>query len=190
MNNLMLMHQNQPNQNKRGDAGIPIIFFVALIALFMVFCVSDFLNCMNKATIIKTSMNRAVKAAAMQVDLTATNASGETLFGNGIFVIDEDEANKKFREILSGNLGLDPTTLEPKARSVLAETPEILEFKVLNDYQNMPNTYYSSTIKNSFDVENPSVYAVIKFKVRGLAWSPEIQLGKLSSAQLLNLQNL
>lgn len=185
-----LLARSSPNRDKRGDAGMVIILWFGLVSLMMIFIVADFMNVMNKANIVKTSMNRAVKAAAMQVDLDAVDANGDTLFGNGVFIIKDTKAREAFNNTLSHNLGIDAATYTPKDHSVLNEPCEILEFQVLNDIDNMPSTYHSATLNKDFEVEHPCVYAVIKFKVHGMLLSPEIKLGKLSSAQLLNLQDL
>lgn len=175
---------------KRGDAGILFIFVIAIFGLVMIFIVSDFLNIMNKANIIKSSMNRAVKAAAMQIDVNSTNDAGDALLANGVFLIDEAKARTTFNEIIAENLGLSTLSLAPEAVSVLRTAPEVLEFEVINDYEHMPLEYRSSTLSKEFTVEHPSVYAVISFKVQGLLLQKDVKLGKLSSAQLLNKQDL
>lgn len=159
--------------NKKGNA------FIWLIILIFVFIgisslVIDYGNLYTKTKKIKYTMNRAVKAAALQVK------DGEDL-ANGNFKIDEDTAKEAFFIILADDLGLDRTTLEPLSNSILSEKPIVKELEVIND---TPIDYTSPNINQTYNMENPSVIAVLEFNVKSVFLSKNVVVDKLSSSQL------
>lgn len=176
--------------NKRGMMGIPFMLVISITLCTMIFIAADFLTVMNKCYMVKSALNRSIKAAVMCIDTDAKRADGTSYFAEGIFLIDEDKSEQVFKEVLAGNLGLDDTTLSPDIISILQETPQLLEYEVINDYLNMPRDYYSPTMHRSYVVENPSVYTVLTFKVKGILLSDNMKIGKLAGAQLLNKQTL
>ncbi|KXG73724.1 hypothetical protein [Thermotalea metallivorans] len=162
--------------NQKGGAiiwlMIVIIAFVAVSALVL-----DFTNLYIKAKQVKLSLNRSVKAGSLAI------LEGEQL-ANGNFLIDTGRAENNFRKILAHNLGLNESTLEPLAKSVLSEKLIIKEFAVEN---NTPAIYYSGTLKRNFNIENPSVIAVVEVKIRGVFLQKKMRLSKLSSSQLISI---
>ena len=127
---------------------------------------------------IKSGLNLSVKAAALAIN-------EDEQLAEGIFTIDSVRAEMNFRKILAENIGLDQVTLEPLSTgSLVTEKPEIKEFIVKNL---APATYYSPALENSFTFENPSVFAVIQVKVKGVFSSRIITMYKLSSSQLTSL---
>lgn len=127
---------------------------------------------------IKSGLNLSVKAAALAIN-------EDEQLAEGIFTIDQDQAEVNFKQILSENIGLNVITFEPlPTGSLLTEKPEIKEFIVQNI---TPATYYSPALKNSFTFEHPSVVAVIRVKVKGVFSSRIITMYKLSSSQLTSV---
>ena len=163
----------------KNQSGNMYVFLLMFIVLFMGVSslVLDFgnMNIQNKK--IKSSINLAVKASALQIK------DGEELAG-GTFLIDEEKAKDVFYDILCENLGLNRDTLEPLNKSVLYKKPNIKELEVLN---NAPTTYTSSSINKSYNIENPSVVAVVEFHVKGMFLSKNIIIDKLSSSQLTSI---
>jgi hypothetical protein len=151
---------------------IVIVVFLGLSALVL-----DFSNVYIKSAKIKYAVNRAVKASTIQV------LEGEEL-ANGNFLIDEVVAQDTFERILAHNLGLDENTLEPLEKSLLTEKPTIKEFVVEN---NTPTIYNSPTLGRAYPIDNPSVIAVLEFKIRGVLIKKTLRISKLSSSQLTSI---
>lgn len=160
--------------NKKGNAFIWLIIFI-FVFIGISTLVIDYSNLYNKTKKIKYTMNRAVKAASMQIE-----EEGYSL-ASGIFKIDEDEAKATFKFVLANNLGLDEVTLEPKENSILYEKPIITELEVIND---VPTIYTSSVIGQSYSIENPSVVATIEFKIKSTFLVTDIKINKFSGSQL------
>jgi len=173
-------------KSKKGEGTIIISMFIILFILVISVISLDFASFYEKNMKVKACINRSVKGAALQIDTNINDTNNDNLSAKGIFLIDEIKADNSFKHILSENLGLNENTLKPLSKSVLANTPEILEFKVLNDYSNMPYEYYSSTLDRNFIVENPSVFVVLKFQVNSHFLKREYTFGKLGSAELIN----
>jgi hypothetical protein len=155
------------------------IYFILVIMVFIAISglVMDFSNVYIKSNKVKQAVNRSAKASTIEI------LEGEDL-ANGVFYIDEARANNTFRNILAHNLGLNDTTLEPLEKSILEEKPNILEFEAVNA---TPTTYYSPTLERNFDIENPSIVAVIEFKVRGVFIKKTLRISKLSASQLTSV---
>lgn len=151
---------------------IVIIVFIGISALAL-----DFSNIYIKSKKIKYAVNRAVKASTLSI------LKGEDL-ANGVFLIDEVEARDSFELILAHNIGLDENSLEPLEKSLVYEAPNIVEFVTAN---NTPTTYYSPTLGRTFNIENPSVIAVLEFKIRGILLKKTLRVAKLSSSQLTSI---
>ena len=164
-------------RDKRGNAFIWMIIFI-FVFIGISTLVIDYGNLYVKTKKIKYTMNRAVKAASLQI-----NEDGGDL-ANGVFKIDEVKAEEAFREVLAGDLGLNETTLEPLANSLLYATPIIQEFEVIND---APKSYISPIINQIYNIENPSVIATIEFKVKNTFLVTDILVNKLSGSQLTNV---
>lgn len=151
---------------------IIIIIFLGLSAIVM-----DFSNIYIKSKKIKYAVNRSVKASTLCI------LEGEEL-ANGMFKIDDTVAQEVFETILAHNLGLDENTLEPLNKSLLDEKPVIKEFVVEN---NTPTIYNSPTLGRSYTIDNPSVIAVLNFKIRGVLLKKTLRISKLSSSQLTSI---
>lgn len=164
-------------KDKRGNAFVWMIIFV-FVFIGISTLVIDYGNLYVKTKKIKYTMNRAVKAASLQI-----KEDGEEL-ANGLFKIDEVKAEEAFREILAGDLGLSEATLEPLANSLLYATPVIKEFEVIND---APKSYTSPVINVVYNIENPSVVATIEFKIKSTFLVTDIQVNKLSGSQLTSV---
>lgn len=162
--------------NNKGGTFIWLIIFV-FVFIGISTLVIDYGNLYVKAKKIKYTMNRAVKAAALQID-------GSSELAAGMFKIDEDKAEETFKTILAENLGLDKTTMEPEENSLLYEKPVIKEFKVLNE---TPESYTSTVMNQTYDIDNPSVVATIEFKIKSTFLITDIQVSKLSSSQLTSV---
>ena len=153
---------------------VVIIVFLGLSALAL-----DFSNVYIKAKKIEYAVNRSVKAGTLQI------LEGEEL-ANGRFLIDETAARDAFEKILAHNLGLNEYTLEPLGKSLLCERPIIREFTVEN---NTPTVYHSSTLGRAYQIENPSVVAVLEFKIRGVLIKKTLRIAELSSSQLTSIHD-
>lgn len=164
-------------KDKRGNAFVWMIIFI-FVFIGISTLVIDYGNLYVKTKKIKYTMNRAVKAATLQI-----KEDGEEL-ANGLFKIDEVKAEEAFKEVLAGDLGLSETTLEPLANSLLYATPVIKEFEVIND---SPKSYTSPVINVVYNIENPSVVATIEFKIKSTFLVTDIQVNKLSGSQLTSV---
>ena len=163
-------------KNKEGNM---FLFLMMCIVLFIGVSglILDFFNLHVKSTKIKHAMNFAVKASSLQI------LEGEEL-ADGVFLIDPFKAKEAFDTILAKNIGLNEYTFEPLEKSLVYERPNIREFHVENTF---PINYYSSTLNNTFPIENPTTIAVIEFKVRGILLKRTIRVSKLSSSQLTSV---
>lgn len=164
-------------KDKRGNAFVWMIIFI-FVFIGISTLVIDYGNLYVKTKKIKYTMNRAVKAATLQI-----KEDGEEL-ANGLFKIDEVKAEEAFKEVLAGDLGLNEATLEPLANSLLYATPVIKEFEVIND---APKSYTSPVINVVYNIENPSVVATIEFKIKSTFLVTDIQVNKLSGSQLTSV---
>ena len=178
-------------KNKKGEGTVILSMFIVLFALVIAVIGLDFASFYEKNVKVKACINRAVKGAALQVDTDALGSDGSNLSAKGIFLIHDKKAGDAFRYLLSENLGLvqnasDEDILESTGKSVISGNLEILEFKVPNDYENMPYEYYSPTLDRNYLIENPSVFIVLKFQVRSHFLKREYTFGKLGSAELIN----
>ena len=126
---------------------------------------------------VKEALNRSVKAGSLAVIENDNLAEGN-------FLINETQAQKNFKITLADNLGLDRNTLEPLQKSLVTQKPVIKEFTVKN---NTPTVYHSTTLNRDFNIENPSVIAVIQFEIRGIFVKETIITYKLSSSQLTSV---
>lgn len=164
-------------KNNKGSSST--IWLIAITIIFS--SVTVLLLEMNilytKSYKIKESVNRAVKSASLAVQ------ENENL-ANGIFLIDEVTAENNFYQILAHNLGLHETTLEPLESSLVTSKPTIKEFEVIN---NIPSTYNSTTLGKSYEIENPSVIAIVGLEIKGLLTNKTITVYKLSSSQLTSV---
>lgn len=167
-----------------------IIFLSMFSVLFIVLSIIslDFYTFYQKNVKVKEALNRGVKASALQLDTDAVDSNGNNLAGMGIFIINQNSAKKAFDDVIINNIGLD-TNFNPKPVSVLKKPLSILEFKVLNDYQNMPYEYYSPTLNQKYLIKNPGVFCVCSFEIRSYFIKKEITFAKLSSAELINSAN-
>ncbi|WP_440977649.1 hypothetical protein [Sedimentibacter sp. LTW-03] len=162
--------------NNKGSTFIWLIIFI-FIFIGISTLVIDYGNLYVKTKKIKYTMNRAVKAAALQIDDSNELASG-------MFKIDKDKAEETFKIILAENLGLDKTTMQPEENSLLYDKPVIREFKVINE---TPSSYTSAVINQTYNIENPSVVATIEFKIKSTFLITDIRVNKLSSSQLTSV---
>ncbi|MBP1926728.1 hypothetical protein J2Z76_002598 [Sedimentibacter acidaminivorans] len=163
--------------NNKGNSYIWLIIFVVIflgVGMLVMDQGSIYLN--NKK--VKEGLNRSVKAATLAI-------KEDEMLAEGRFKIDEVNAQINFKNILAENLGLDKTTLEPlETGSLVDKKPDVKEFVVEN---NTPKTYYSTILNHSFELENPSVMAVVQVKVKGVFSSKIITMYKLSSSQLTSI---
>jgi hypothetical protein len=165
-------------KNDRGNAFIWLIIFI-FVFIGTSTLVIDYGNLYVKSKKVKYTMNRAVKAASLQIE------EGGTDLADGTFKINRERAELAFKEVLAGDLGLNEVTLEPGPNSLLYAKPIVKEFEVEND---TPTIYTSSTINNyMYDIENPSVIATVEFKIKSTFLFTDIQVNKLSSSQLISV---
>lgn len=164
-----------------------IIFFSMLTILFFMFSILmlDFYTFYQKNVQVKEALNRAVKASALQIDTDAVDNNGDNFAAMGIFIINENHAKTAFDGVIMENIGLDEN-FNPEPVSVLKKPLSILEFAVLNDYQNMPYEYFSPTLNQKYLIKNPGVFSVCSFEIQSYFIKKQIIFGKLASAELLN----
>lgn len=164
-----------------NDKGNSTIWLILMITVFLIATsiILELSTLYIKSNKIKEALNRSVKAGTLEV-IEGTNLA------KGIFLINETKAQQNFKTTLADNLGLDRNTLEPLQKSLVTQKPVIKEFTVEN---NTPKVYRSSTLNRDFNIENPSVVAVIEFKVRGIFFEKTIITYKLSSSQLTSVYN-
>jgi hypothetical protein len=163
--------------NNKGSSYIWLMILIFIFIGMAVILLDNASVYMNTKK-IKSGLNLSVKAAALAIN-------EDEQLAEGIFTIDQDQAEVNFKQILSENIGLNVITFEPlPTGSLLTEKPEIKEFIVQNI---TPATYYSPALKNSFTFEHPSVVAVIRVKVKGVFSSRIITMYKLSSSQLTSV---
>lgn len=163
--------------NNKGNSYIWLIIFVVIfLGVGMIVMDQGSLYLNNKK--VKEGLNRSVKAATLAI-------KEDEILSEGHFKIDEENAQINFKNILAENLGLDKTTLEPlETGSLVTKKPDVKEFVVEN---NTPKTYYLTILNHSYTLENPSVMAVVRVKVKGVFSSKTITIYKLSSSQLISI---
>ncbi len=161
-------------KNKSGSTMIIWLIIISLVFISLSAFLIDFANLYSNNKKVKSSVNFAVKAASLQIK------ENEEL-ADGVFKIDETKAYDVFIKILAHNLNLNELTLEPLENCILYDKPLIKEFKVIND---IPGTYESEVLNNQYELENPSVFAVVEFKTVTIFLEGKIVVDKLSSSQL------
>lgn len=146
----------------KNDKGFLLLTCMFLLIIFW-YCWSlslDATDAKYAATTSKRALNRAVKAASMQVD--------QELLAQGIIAIDEEVSRSIFENLLRINLFLNADNT-PSAASPIAETPEIINYYV---YQG-PDFPYTSTyyvadginpVQHTFN--DPGVLAIIKIRYK------------------------
>lgn len=164
-------------KNNKGSSSVIWIIAITLIFISVTGLMLELNTLYTKSKKIKESVNRAVKAGSLAVQENSNLA-------NGIFLIDETTAQNNFYQILAHNIGLDEVTLAPLSKSLVTQKPNIKEFQVINT---TPTVYNSTTLSKNFNIENPSVIAVIEFKIKGIMSEKTITVYKLSSSQLTSV---
>ena len=179
------------SKNKRKSGNSIFIYGMVwiTISIFTMIMITDLFVYFNMNIKSKQIINRAVKACALQLDTTSTNASGENLSAKGIFLIDEVKGTEEFLNILKLNFDLDDN-LEPKSESLVKSKIDILEYKIFNDYMNMPYEYMSPLMQINYYIKRPCVLAVVKIHIESSIGEREIIIGKLSAAELINKNDL
>ena len=172
-------------KKRRGDSLFLFMLSFTVVIALMVIANGDLSNFYNQNMKVKSAVNRAVKAASMQLDTTVVDLAGENLSAQGIFLIDEVKAEEAFKEVLTQNLGLDDE-LKPLSNSILSSPAEIIEFKILNDYQNMPYDYTSPVNGKTYNIKNPCVLTIMKIQIKSFLINKEMIFGRLSSSELMN----
>ena len=172
-------------KKRRGDSLFLFMLSFTVVIALMVIANGDLSNFYNQNMKVKSAVNRAVKAASMQLDTVVVDLAGENLSAQGIFLIDEIKAEEAFKEVLNQNLGLDDE-LKPLSNSILSSPAEIMEFKILNDYQNMPYDYTSPVNGKTYNIKNPCVLTIMKIQIKSFLINKEMIFGRLSSSELMN----
>ena len=172
-------------KKRRGDSLFLFMLSFTVVIALMVIANGDLSNFYNQNMKVKSAVNRAVKAASMQLDTAVVDLAGENLSAQGIFLIDEIKAEEAFKEVLNQNLGLDDE-LKPLSNSILSSPAEIMEFKILNDYQNMPYDYTSPVNGKTYNIKNPCVLTIMKIQIKSFLINKEMIFGRLSSSELMN----
>lgn len=103
----------------------------------------------------KHSINRAVHAAAQQLDMDKLS--------QGIFEIDEASAKRVAWMYLRQNLNLDQG-LSPLPGSMLTKPAEIVQFQVINEGEIFPYTFYDAKLGYSIVLNNPSVIMIMRLE--------------------------
>ena len=76
--------------------------------------------------------------------------------------------------------------LKPLSNSILSNPAEIIEFKILNDYQNMPYDYTSPANGKTYNIKNSCVLTIMKIQIKSFLINKEMMFGRLSSSELMN----
>lgn len=180
------MIQIEKIKSKKGD-GLVVIVSVSLLFIVAFLVISlDAYTFYSRNVQIKSSLNLAVKASAMQIDTEKADADGNNLAAEGIFVIDEVEAEEALKQIIRQNLMLNED-FSPSESSILKKPLKILEFEVLNDFENMPYEHASPTLGQDYLISHPGVFVVCSFEVQSYFMQKEVTFAKLSAAELINI---
>jgi len=141
--------------NQRGDVSL-IVLFVILIPLLMLLYAytTDSEISLQGYFRVKSGLNRAVHAAALQVN--------NDELSSGKRVIDPSLAQSEFLSYLQENLSLDDT-LNPLPNTFLKDQVVIIDFKVENTG---PFPYHFVDTTNEVDIwlSRPGVIAIIEVK--------------------------
>ena len=173
----------------RPAEGVFLLVSMGLVILaLMIVANTDMKVFYNQNAKVKTAINRSVKSAALMVDLNSTGYYGENDSANGIFTIDAEAAENTFKEVLSKNLGLDED-LSPLKNSIITSPVVIREFKVMNDYMNMPYEYISEVNNKAYIIKRPCVLALVQIEIKSSLLSKEMLFGTLSSAEVMNKES-
>ena len=76
--------------------------------------------------------------------------------------------------------------MKPLSNSILSSPAEIIEFKILNDYQNMPYDYTSPATGKTYNIKNSCVLTIMKIQIKSFLINKEMIFGRLSSSELMN----
>lgn len=127
---------------------LAVVFHIQLMALQL-----DEERAMHLLFEIKHGLNRAVHAAAQQVD--------ERLLAEGVLAIDEDRAKETALAYLRSNLRLDEQQV-PRADSLLNASVEIVVFEVINRDQAFPYRYVNDAHDYEVTLYEPGVVLMIR----------------------------
>lgn len=130
--------------------------FIAKIGIFFIFfCLcTDIVRLKNTKEILKDSLDLSTKAAALQIDMDMNKIS------NGIFEIKDGAAQNAFYDLMAKNLN---TTKE----NLIAGT---VDCKVINT----PGIYINPIDNKTYNINNPTFVAILKFKFTGLLIKEDI----------------
>lgn len=108
----------------------------------------------------------AVKVAAQDASMDVTQNSASS----GEPVFDSSLAIQTFDASLAANLNLNPTTLQPNARTMLAVAPKVLDAQFY-DWSNatFPYNYVNPTYNLNQTMNNPSVVFVVQCTIPSYA---------------------
>ncbi|WP_338552803.1 hypothetical protein [Paenibacillus sp. KS-LC4] len=101
----------------------------------------------------KHALNRAVHAAAQQIDKAA--------LGDGVIRLDPIAAEAAASRYLQGNLQLDEAG-KPLGGSLLHEPVTIVAFEVINSEQTFPYQYVNAEFSYEATLSRPGVVMIIK----------------------------
>ena len=76
--------------------------------------------------------------------------------------------------------------MKPLSNSILSSPAEIIEFKILNDYQNMPYDYTTPATGKTYNIKNSCVLTIMKIQIKSFLINKEMMFGRLSSSELMN----
>lgn len=147
-------------KDQKGSASIVTLiygfFFFALFAL-----VADIGLLYNAKTVVRHSLNLALKSAAEQIDTTYLQDPV-----NPRIVIKQSEAQAKFNQALQTNLRLN-STFNPAAGSIISGPAEVVFFRVVNSSE-IPYTYNYNYPRGTYSetIIRPSVVAIIKVPIK------------------------
>lgn len=142
--------------NKEGFATIWYLVAVVVIVFMASFVISES-YAETQQNRVKTTMDRAVKAAVMQYRKDKLQNDAEIVFN-------QTKADEAFTEILRKNLNLD-ASLRPNDDSILSGAKEInLVYKRYydNETASFPQTVENEGIRLKHTFNNPGMAAVLK----------------------------
>jgi len=101
----------------------------------------------------KSAVNRAVHAAAQQLDQEA--------LADGVFRIDAEAASAAARRYLESNLRIDGNG-DPLENAFLRHRVRVLAYELINDDYVFPYTYRNEAYKYEVTLRNPGVIMIVR----------------------------
>lgn len=144
------------------------IIAVAIISMFLLILGFDYAQIGRIGYMAKDSLDLSTKAAALQID------KDKEKLGKGIFELDTEKAKQENERVFNLNMPKNIQDYELKTDIVNAHTDII----------------YTSSNGHEFNIDEPTIFANVKIKYKGIFLHKTIEKTVVSGSSLRNINDL